>query len=87
MSTALQRHVDKGYSLTFCFRHAAQAFTLREIAGVVASTPGSDWRGREADGDSDGPLSVTCDQVLFGGISDLNHTGDASAVFSSRYRY
>lgn len=45
--------------LTFCLRHAAQAFTLREIAGAAASRPASDNRWREAAGDNGGPLSVT----------------------------
>jgi hypothetical protein len=61
--------------VTFCFRHAAQAFTLREIAGAVASGPGSDCRGREAAGDSEEPpFSVTWDQVRFGGISKIGDT-------------
>jgi len=45
--------------LIFCLRHAAQAFTLREIAGAAASRPASDNRWREAAGDNGGPLSVT----------------------------
>ena len=74
----------KDHFLTFCFRHAAQAFTLREIAGAVASSPGSDCRRREAAGDNEGPLSVTCDQVRLGGISRINDPKDASVLFSSR---
>ena len=45
--------------LTFCLRHAAQALTLREIAGAAASRPASDNRWREAAGDNGGPLSAT----------------------------
>ena len=44
---------------TFCLRQAAQAFTLREIAGAAASRPASDNRWREVAGDNGGPLSVT----------------------------
>lgn len=70
--------------LTFCLRHAAQAFTLREIDGAVASCPVSECRGRGAAGDNEGPLSVTCDQVRFGGISTIYDTKGASAIFPSR---
>ena len=81
-------HVSLWPLLTFCFRHAAQAFTLREIAGVVASANGSDCRGREAAGDIEvPPFSVTCDQVRLGGISQINNTRDKSAVFSLQWRF
>ena len=74
--------------LTFCFRHAAQAFTLREIAGTVASTDGSDCLGREAAGDIEvPPFSVTCDQVRLGGISKINNNRDKSAVLSLQRRF
>lgn len=74
--------------LTFCFRHAAQAFTLREIVGAVASIDGSDCRGREAAGDIGvPPFSVTCDQVRLGGIRKMINNRDKSAIFSLRRRF
>lgn len=51
--------------------------------GVVVSSPDSDCRRREAAGDNEVPLS-TCEKDLFGGISEVNDTRDASAVFPLR---
>lgn len=53
---------------TFCFRHDAHAFTLRDTTGIVVSTYALCILGREAGGAESAPFS-TWSQARFGGMT------------------